>query len=78
MNEFKLMKADRNSTKVYARIINKVDDCGHFILQIKYTDKNGEQLGNIIDHTVDDIEDQYNYIRILMRPLENAWDNTIE
>jgi hypothetical protein len=78
MNEFKLMKTDRNSTKVYAKVINKVDDCCHFILQIKYTDKNGKQLGNIIDHTADDIEDQYNYIRILMKPLEDARDSAVK
>jgi hypothetical protein len=68
------MRTNRNSTKTYARIINKIDDCGHFILQVKYTDCKEKQLGNIQEYTVEDIENFYSYIKILMKPLEEIWD----
>jgi hypothetical protein len=75
MGEFELMRIDRNSIRTYARLVNKLDDCGHLFLQIKYTDVNKKQLGNILEHTVEDIEDYHSYIEVLAKPLETIWRN---
>lgn len=73
MNEFILMSVFQNSIKTYARIINDMDNSGHFILQIKYLDTDNNQLGDIKEYTVENIIMLHSYVEKLFAPLEDAW-----